>query len=187
MPVVDVTAAWVLIGPETKASPLVVIFHQPAVLNVSCRATEETAHWSWSAAPRATGKFRKASKSRKTPAAAPEREPKQVLVELYLTILSRDTLEVGGVAAIVDQDKCVGCLTCVRVCPFDVPVVMSDRTGVGGIQGAAYIEAGRCQGCGTCTGECPAKAIQLTLYRDEQIIVPELAVLGAWLPNESEE
>jgi heterodisulfide reductase subunit A len=104
-----------------------------------------------------------------------------------LTILSRDTIEVGGVAAIVDQTKCVGCLTCVRVCPFDVPVVDYARTGVGGIQGAAYIEPGRCQGCGTCTGECPAKAIQLTLYRDEQIIVPDMAVLGAWLPEECEE
>lgn len=104
-----------------------------------------------------------------------------------LTILSRDTLEVGGVAAVVDPEKCVGCLTCVRVCPFDVPVVLPTYTGVGGIRGAAYIEAGRCQGCGTCTGECPAKAIQLTLYRDEQIMVPEMAVLGAWLPDEHEE
>jgi len=104
-----------------------------------------------------------------------------------LTILSRDTIEVGGVAAIVDPDKCVGCLTCVRVCPFDVPVVDITRTGVGGIQGAAYIEPGRCQGCGTCTSECPAKAIQLTLYRDEQIIVPEMAALGSWLPEECEE
>jgi heterodisulfide reductase subunit A len=104
-----------------------------------------------------------------------------------LTILSRDVLEVGGVAAIVDQTKCVGCLTCVRVCPFDVPVVDPMRTGVGGIQGAAYIEPGRCQGCGTCTGECPAKAIQLTLYRDEQIVVPDMAVLGVWLPEERQE
>jgi len=103
-----------------------------------------------------------------------------------LTILSRDVLEVGGVAAVVDPAKCVGCLTCVRVCPFDVPVIDPTRTGVGGLQGAAYIEPGRCQGCGTCTGECPAKAIQLTLYRDEQIIVPELAALGAWLPEERE-
>jgi len=90
------------------------------------------------------------------------------------------------VAAVVDPAKCVGCLTCVRVCPFDVPVIDPTRTGVGGLQGAAYIEPGRCQGCGTCTGECPAKAIQLTLYRDEQIIVPELAALGAWLPEERE-
>jgi len=101
-----------------------------------------------------------------------------------LTILSRDVLEVGGVAAEVDTAKCVGCLTCVRVCPFDVPVIDPGHAGVGGIIGAAYIEPGRCQGCGTCTGECPAKAIQLTLYRDNQIIVPELAVLGTWLPGE---
>ncbi len=104
-----------------------------------------------------------------------------------LTILTRETLEVGGIAAVVDPTKCVGCLTCVRVCPFDVPTIDPTRTGVGGIQGAAYIEPGRCQGCGTCTSECPAKAIQLTLYRDEQVIVPEMAALGCWLPEEHEE
>ena len=99
-----------------------------------------------------------------------------------LTLLSKDPLFIGGTIAVVDQDKCVGCLTCVRTCPFEIPQVEASRIGVGGIVGAAWIDPALCQGCGTCTGECPATAIQLVNYRDEQMIgVPNL--LGAWLPE----
>ncbi|MBN1978436.1 MAG: FAD-dependent oxidoreductase [Anaerolineae bacterium] len=85
------------------------------------------------------------------------------------TILSKDVLEVGGVVAQVDQEKCVGCLTCVRICPYDVPQIQADFTGVGGIVGAATIEPAKCHGCGICVSECPAKAIQLLHYQDVQI------------------
>jgi len=85
------------------------------------------------------------------------------------TILSRDVLEVGGIVAQVDQEKCVGCLTCVRICPYDVPQIQADFTGVGGIVGAATIEPAQCHGCGICVSECPAKAIQLLHYKDAQI------------------
>jgi len=85
------------------------------------------------------------------------------------TVLSRDYLEVGGVVAQVDPEKCVACLTCVRICPYRVPHIRADLIGVGGIIGAAYIEPAQCHGCGVCVGECPAKAIQLLHYRDVQI------------------
>ncbi len=85
------------------------------------------------------------------------------------TILGRDYLEVGGVVAQVDAEKCVGCLTCVRICPYRVPRIRVDLVGVGGIVGAAYIEPAQCHGCGICVGECPAKAIQLLHYRDVQM------------------
>jgi heterodisulfide reductase subunit A-like polyferredoxin len=86
-----------------------------------------------------------------------------------VTILSRDTLEVGGVVAQVDEEVCVGCLTCLRICPYDVPQIRAELTGVGEIKGAAYIEPAQCHGCGICVGECPAKAIQLLHYRDTQM------------------
>ncbi len=97
-----------------------------------------------------------------------------------MTILSKDRLEVGGVVAEVDESKCVGCLTCVRTCPFGVPVIDPERIGNGGIKGVAYIDVAKCQGCGTCTSECPANAIQLRHYRDEQIMVREVGALGRW-------
>jgi heterodisulfide reductase subunit A len=76
------------------------------------------------------------------------------------TILSKDSLSVGGTVSVVDEDLCAACMTCVRACPYDVPVI---RDGV------AYIEVAACQGCGICAAACPAGAIQLMHYRDEQI------------------
>jgi len=94
-----------------------------------------------------------------------------------ITILCTPQMYIGGVISVVDQSKCVGCLTCVRTCPFDIPKVRYVDVGVGGIKGAAYIDPATCTGCGTCTAECPANAIQLVAYRDEQIMgLP----LGAW-------
>jgi len=97
------------------------------------------------------------------------------------TILSKQPFYVGGPIAVVDQDKCVGCLTCVRTCPFHIPKIDSSVVGVGNFVGAAYIEPTLCHGCGTCTSECPATAIQLVNYTDTQIMVPEAPVLGSWV------
>jgi heterodisulfide reductase subunit A len=102
-----------------------------------------------------------------------------------LTILNKDPFYIGGVIAEVDADKCVGCLTCVRTCPFQIPQLLYDRPGVGELGGHAWIDPALCQGCGTCTGECPAAAIELVNYRDEQLLA-EPGWLGAWLPEVEE-
>jgi heterodisulfide reductase subunit A-like polyferredoxin len=94
-----------------------------------------------------------------------------------MTIVSKDVLEVGGIVAQVDVEKCVACLTCVRVCPYHVPQIRAEFSGVGDIVGAAYIEPAQCLGCGVCVSECPAKAIQLLHYRDEQVEAEIAALL----------
>jgi heterodisulfide reductase subunit A-like polyferredoxin len=85
-------------------------------------------------------------------------------------ILSQETIQTNARVALVDPQACVGCLTCVRICPYDVPQVTGSFTGVGNIQGAAFIEPAICHGCGTCVSECPARAIQLLHYKDLQTI-----------------
>jgi len=77
------------------------------------------------------------------------------------TILSKKELTIGGAVAVVNEDLCATCLTCVRTCPYNVPRIL-DR--------AAHIEVAQCQGCGTCASECPNKAIQLLHYTDDQLI-----------------
>ncbi|NHZ72800.1 MAG: 4Fe-4S dicluster domain-containing protein [Aquificales bacterium] len=101
-----------------------------------------------------------------------------------LTLLSQGTMYLGGIVAEVDPEKCVGCLTCTRVCPFAIPQVIQQegRFGVGDLGGAAFIDPTQCQGCGTCTGECPANAIQLVNYTDEQMMLRNIGGLGKWLP-----
>ena len=108
-----------------------------------------------------------------------------------ITLLSQDSLYLGGVIAQVDPEKCVGCLTCTRTCPFGIPQIvdLEGRSGVGGLGGAAYIDPAFCQGCGTCTSECPANAIQLFNYTDDQMMLRAIGGLGAWqrIPVRSEQ
>jgi NADPH-dependent glutamate synthase beta subunit-like oxidoreductase/coenzyme F420-reducing hydrogenase delta subunit len=59
-----------------------------------------------------------------------------------------------GAGAVVISDKCAACLTCLRVCPFDVPVVAE----------SAEMQSCLCQGCGICAAECPANAIVMAGY-----------------------
>ena len=94
-------------------------------------------------------------------------------------ILSKEHLEVGGVVAVVEQHKCTGCLTCVRICPFGAVRINHTAVGAGGILGAAEVEAAACRGCGICAGECPAKAIQLEHFRDDQVLAKVEALLLA--------
>lgn len=50
----------------------------------------------------------------------------------------------------VDADECVGCETCVEVCPVEA-ISMQD--------GVAVIDQDTCTECGTCIEECPVEAI----------------------------
>jgi heterodisulfide reductase subunit A-like polyferredoxin len=84
-------------------------------------------------------------------------------------ILAKPALKAGGVVAEVDQDKCAACLTCVRVCPYEVPVIDPEAK-------KAKIEAAACQGCGVCVSECPVKAITLHHYTDAQVFAKEEAL-----------
>jgi heterodisulfide reductase subunit A-like polyferredoxin len=87
-------------------------------------------------------------------------------------------METGGRVAVVDETQCVGCLTCVRTCPYDAPRIVANLTGVGNILGAAQVEAAICHGCGSCAAVCPAKAIDLMHYTDAQML-PKVDALFA--------
>jgi heterodisulfide reductase subunit A len=78
------------------------------------------------------------------------------------SILSRKTMPVSGQIAWVDPDKCISCMTCVHVCPYNAPTV--------GHNNKAEIQGVVCMGCGSCSAECPAKAIELRHYLDSQIL-----------------
>ena len=61
---------------------------------------------------------------------------------------ARRCMNCGGGAEVL-IDKCAACLTCLRVCPFDIPNVTD----------VARIESTLCQACGICIAQCPANAI----------------------------
>jgi heterodisulfide reductase subunit A-like polyferredoxin len=77
------------------------------------------------------------------------------------TVISKKRMWVPGTISVVEPKHCAACLTCVRSCPYEVPVV---RDGV------AYIEPASCQGCGVCASVCPRHAIDTQHYKDRQIL-----------------
>lgn len=65
-------------------------------------------------------------------------------------------------AAEVNPQLCLGCLTCVRTCPYGVPTLLDS--------GIAYVSKEDCQACGLCVTECPAKAISFPFLPEEHFL-----------------
>lgn len=53
----------------------------------------------------------------------------------------------------VDKKKCIGCGTCVQLCP--VEAISFDEDG------KAVIDPKKCIKCGTCEASCPVSAIKI--------------------------
>ena len=78
------------------------------------------------------------------------------------TFLAKDSITLSAITAKVDTEYCVKCLTCVRSCPFDVPVFNTQEKVI-------EINEALCHGCGVCACVCPRQTIQLSFYEDDQI------------------
>ncbi|NPV48776.1 MAG: CoB--CoM heterodisulfide reductase iron-sulfur subunit A family protein [Armatimonadetes bacterium] len=86
-------------------------------------------------------------------------------------LLARESIESEPIIAEVDEQTCVGCLNCVRVCPFkaiEEKVLENPKTGETRV--VAAVNEGVCEGCGTCAAACPSKCIMLRGFTDEQIL-----------------
>jgi len=77
-------------------------------------------------------------------------------------LLTGDRIKAHDDVATVDADKCVLCLTCLRVCPHGAITVDNDKN-------AAYPSPISCRRCGVCVAECPVKAITLPGFSDKDI------------------
>ena len=80
-----------------------------------------------------------------------------------LGTINRKTVEVEVTTAVVNEDVCCGCQTCVKVCPYTAISYIEDRK-------VSYVNEILCKGCGTCGSACPSGAIKSRHFTDQQIL-----------------
>ena len=96
----------------------------------------------------------------------------QAAASRAMTFLAQDAIKLSAITAKVDVEHCVKCLTCVRSCPFGVPVFNAEAKEI-------EINEALCHGCGVCTAVCPRQTIELSFYEDETIVCKIDALLDA--------
>lgn len=74
-------------------------------------------------------------------------------ISQVVTLMRRGYHIAKGAVAIIEEEKCSACLTCVRTCPYRA-AFMNDSW-------KAEINADKCAGCGNCVAVCPSLAIEL--------------------------
>jgi heterodisulfide reductase subunit A len=79
-------------------------------------------------------------------------------------------LRTEAITAVVDENLCSGCGTCVKLCPYGA--IEKDEKGV------ARVTEVVCKGCGVCAATCPERAIEMRHFTTEQVMAQALAALG---------
>ena len=88
-------------------------------------------------------------------------------------LLARGVIEKEPLTAVVDLDLCIGCMRCVKVCPYSA----IEQTGPIKEGKVRIIEAA-CMGCGTCAAECNFDALDMPYFTKSQILAQVEAALA---------
>jgi len=80
-----------------------------------------------------------------------------------LATIAKGAVVVELTTAVVNEDICCGCQTCIKVCPYTA-VSFDEEKGV------STVNEILCKGCGTCGSACPTGAIRSRHFTDQQIL-----------------
>jgi len=80
-------------------------------------------------------------------------------------VMARKQLALEPTVAEVEAARCRGCGTCLEICEFNAPGLVTGDLGVP----VAEINKASCKGCGTCVAWCPSGAITARHFTDPQI------------------
>ncbi len=80
-------------------------------------------------------------------------------------LLCKEVLQLDGMIAVIDAEKCVGCGVCASECPYQAVEMREDEHGAL----KAFVEAAACKGCGVCAGACPTQAADHLGYSTEAL------------------
>jgi heterodisulfide reductase subunit A2 len=86
----------------------------------------------------------------------------QAAVARAVTILSLDSIVVGGVVSSIDKRRCSGCGVCITLCPFQA-IKFDDK-------GKAEVNVALCKGCGVCITSCRSGAPDLMGFTNSEIM-----------------
>ena len=84
------------------------------------------------------------------------------VARILATILA-GTVTVEVTTAVVNEDICCGCQTCISVCPYTA--ISYDKE-----KNVSVVNEILCKGCGTCGAACPTGAIKSKHFTDQQIL-----------------
>jgi len=80
-----------------------------------------------------------------------------------LAMISKGKVEIEAITAVVDDELCSGCKTCIPLCPYGA-ISFDDEKKV------SVINEALCKGCGTCAAACPSGAITSRHFTTDQIM-----------------
>jgi heterodisulfide reductase subunit A len=87
-------------------------------------------------------------------------------------LLSKQEMETDAMIAVVDEKQCIGCGTCIKICPFNAPQLIDVEVKAEEIVYLAKksrINPAMCKGCGSCAASCPVGAISPRGFTSPQI------------------
>jgi len=80
-----------------------------------------------------------------------------------LATIAQVEVEVEVTTAVVNEDLCCGCQTCIKVCPYSAVTYDEEKK-------VSTVNEVLCKGCGTCGSTCPTGAIRSRHFTDQQIM-----------------
>ncbi|MFC2018596.1 NAD(P)-binding protein [Chloroflexota bacterium] len=91
----------------------------------------------------------------------------EAAVSRACTVLSKESIQVGGVVSSVDILKCNGCGLCETVCPFGaINMEYNERLK----RNVAVVTEASCKGCGLCAATCRSVTVDLKGFSDSEIL-----------------
>jgi len=87
-------------------------------------------------------------------------------------ILSAEKLVTSGLIAVVIEENCIGCGSCMEVCQFNaIELIEKERTfeDITMTIRKSHVNPALCKGCGTCGAQCPNSTIVIKHFGFEQI------------------
>ncbi len=85
--------------------------------------------------------------------------------------IAKGKIEIDGVFAEVNEDRCSGCRMCNELCPYSAIEFDADKR-------RSHVIPAACKACGACVAACPSGAIKGRHFTDQQICAQIEGVLA---------